>query len=235
MRRTNHLAFLLILVASPLLFHAQFQPKLVIDTPIVTNPPDTLYYTHGTGDSIISYDIRLRNIGPAGANGLVDIIFQYKDTVEQVKMTLNVDLENSQFFDTVVVDTVRGTQARYGGGVNIIVIWPRAHPDVNALPPDTSEASIVIDQIVSRPKPKPVEDRVFLYPNPADAMVKVGYKKSSSRLELVRILNMEGREVYQNTLPVTELPFKEHPNGIYFVEFQYADGQNGLFKVVIQH
>ena len=229
------MAFLLILVASPLLFLAQSAPKLVIDTPIVVNP-DTLYYNAGAGDSIITYPIRIRNIGSLGANGLVDVMFRYKGSIDSVKLTFPINLENQQFVDTVVVDTVRGSGLRYGGGVNIIVIWPRAHPDVMADAPDTSQATVYIDTYVGTKGPEdPVFDRVELYPNPADLAVNVLYKKMDSRLELVRILNMEGREVYQNSLPVKELPFGSQPSGIYFVEFRYADGINGTFKVVVQH
>lgn len=229
------MAFLLLLVASPLLSLAQSAPKLVIDTPIVVNP-DTLFYNAGAGDSIIEYPIRIRNIGGLGANGLVDVVFQYKDSIEQVRLTLPVDLENQQFLDTLVKDTVRGQNLRYGGGVNIIVIWPRAHPDVMADAPDTSQATVYIDTYVGIGRPQaPKFDRVELYPNPADHAVNVLYKKQDSRFELVRIRDMQGREVYQSTLPVKELPFREQPNGLYFVEFQYADGLNGTFKVVIRH
>ena len=236
MRRMIHLAFLLILGFGPLLTFAQFAPKLAIDTPVVTNPLDTLNYDSGMGDSVITYSVRIRNVGPAIASGLVDVIFRYKDSVDQVKLTVPVDLENQEFLDTLIRDTVRGTNLRYGGGVNIIVIWPRAHPDVGALAPDTSAGSIYILNLpLSRPRPGQVFDRVELYPQPADDIVHVLYKKADKRLEYVRILDLEGREVYRNTLPVRELPFGERPSGLYMVEFLYQDGARGLFKVLVQH
>ena len=125
MRRTLHFSHLLLIVLCPLMMWSQ-SPKLSITDPVPTVPSDTLF--HGQ-DSLLTYNITLRNVGGLKATGSVDIVFLFKDSIEQVMMTFPIDLESQETIDTTIVDTVFKNEAvpRYGGGGNIIVVLSLIH------------------------------------------------------------------------------------------------------------
>ena len=235
MRSTLTKAILLILVAFASQAHGQAPPKLSIDTIVIPNP-DTLDYVGGVNDKI-TYAFRLTNVGGLAAQGQVDIMFDYNGDTLVERLSLVVDLESGEFVDTMVTDSVLhpNVDARYGGGGNIIVIWPRAEPDIQANPPDTSHSFPYLNQYVNRKPPVVITPRIEVYPNPVHDNLYFRYKKTNSSLEFVRIYDPYGRQMFTTKQPVTEVSMAPYPAGLYYVEFRYRDGVKGIFKVLVQH
>ncbi len=228
-------AILLLLVAFGFRVHGQAPAKLAIDSVVIPNP-DTLNYMAGSADQI-TYDFRLTNVGGLAATGLVDIMFEYNGDAAVSVLSLVVDLESGDFIDTTLTDSLLhpNQDARYEGGGNIIVIWPRAEPDIMAAAPDTSISTPYIDSYVGRRPPVAITSRIDIYPNPVHDNLQFKYKKSDSPLEFVRILDTYGRQVYFGEQAITEISMVPYPPGLYFVEFRYRDGVKGIFKVLVQH
>ncbi len=235
MRSSLTKAILLLLVAFAFRAHSQTAPKLSIDSIVEANP-DTLLYQAGVTDQI-SYPFRLTNVGGQAATGQVDIMFAYNGDTAVSVLTLVVDLESGQFVDTTVTDSLLhpNSDNRYEGGGNIIVIWPRAESDIMADPPDTSTSVPYIDSYVNRKPPVAITSRIDIYPNPVNDKLMFNYKKSNSTLEFVRIIDTFGRQVYSGTQAVMELSMLPYPPGLYYLEFRYRDGVEGIFKVIVQH
>lgn len=234
MRRVLHFSHLLLIVMAPCLLWAQ-SPKLSVNQTIPTDPPDTLFHNV---DSTLVYNITLTNVGGLKATGEVDIVFQFKDSIQKVMATLQVDLESQQSIDTAITDTVFKNEAipRYGGGGNIIVVWPRAAPDVMAAAPDTGQASIYIKGLpLNRKNPREIYERVQLYPNPTTGTLRFRYTKVGTPLEFISVTDLHGREVYRSARGVMEIPLDNEPNGIYFVQIRYRDGIQGLYRIMLQH
>lgn len=238
MKRLLNEALLLFFVLCSFQAMAQTPPKLAIDSAmaVVTMPDDTLFYQQSTADKI-EYSLRLRNVGGSAATGLVDIIFDYSGNDTVNVMTLLIDLESGEFIDTTITDTVQlpGQDARYDGGGNIIVIWPRAEPDMQASAPDTTNVEIYIDTYVDSKDRVELESRLDLFPNPADDKLMVRYHKFNSVIEHVKVMDLYGKVHFHSDQSVTEIPLESFPSGLYLVDFKYRDGIQGVFKVMVQH
>lgn len=235
MRSLKTKAILLLLVAFAYGLRAQAPPKLSIDSVVIPDP-DTLNYVAGTNDKI-EYNFRLTNVGGLAATGQVDIMFEYNGNSAVSVLSLVVDLESGEFVDTTVTDSLLhpNNDARYEGGGNIIVIWPRAEPDIMAADPDTSISMPYIDSYVGRKPPIAITSRIDIYPNPVHDKLMFNYKKSGSTLEFVRILDPYGRQVYYGQQAISEISMLPYPPGLYYLEFRYRDGVKGIFKVLVQH
>lgn len=238
MRRTLNKALLLIFVLCSVTAMAQTPPKLSIDSATVamTNPDDTLFYQQGTSD-MITYNLRLENVGGSAATGLVDIIFDYNQNGPQNVLSLVIDLESGEFIDTSVTDVVLppGQDARYGGGGNIIVIWPKAEPDMMASAPDTAQTGIYIDTYVDSQDRIELESRLDLYPNPADQNLNIRYHKLNSVIEHIKVMDLTGRVHLYSEEALKEINLASLPSGLYLIDFKYRDGIQGVFKVTVRH
>lgn len=231
MRKALRIYCLLAMVLGPLTLLAQ--PKLAIDDPVPTVPTDTLYYNSGNGDSVITYNITVENVGNLKLDGPVKIYFRYNgDTTSYVMDQFTVtNFESGMTMSRTVKDTVRGTSGnRYKGGDNVLVIWPHSDNPM-AAPPDTSGGEIYIDGLLSIDDPKEFLARIKAYPNPVRDQMTLQYMKDRHKVEYVRIINPVGQVLRVHTRATETLDFDGITDGIYFVEVRYRDGIKGTFRV----
>lgn len=127
----------------------------------------------------------------------------------------------------VVTDSV--TAARYGGGVNIVVIWPTS-PDLPGLDVDSITDTVFVT-------PLGIKDglldaaRIVAYPNPTTGELHFLAKGDLPNIRLTQVLGIDGRILQQFDYMPAYLDLQELSAGAYFVRLQSLTGESALFKV----
>lgn len=226
-----------LLIFCLLAFAAQFlhaQARLSVDT-VYSTPEDTLYYNNGQ-NPYIDYTVTIINNGNDAYNGSISLRAYHNGdsgTTEEKDQWVVNNFEVGQTQTVSYRDTVTNSDARYGGGNNIIVIWPHSDsPGVQA--PDSSSDDIYIDGLVNVVKREEFIQRVKLWPNPVKDFFNIRYPKDAHKLEYVRIINQLGQVVRQYDKPVTTVPTSKLAKGLFFVEIRYRDGVQGNYRLINQ-
>jgi hypothetical protein len=193
-----------------------------------------LYYNNGQGDSIIQWTVQVVNNGNAALNGAISIRAYHNADYSTWYQKAEIVVNNFEVGQSQLVnfnDTVRASDARYGGGNNILVIWP--HSDVpNIQVPDSTNADIYIDGVVGVKDPTVFFARVKAGPNPVSGSLRLVYLKDQHKLEYVRILNTAGQVLREYNQAVSTIGFDGLPDGLYLVEVRFKDGVGGTYRIL---
>lgn len=220
-----------------LLFFAVFSGKMAAQAAfsVALLEADTDTIDLAMGDSVVSYTIKLVNQGNASFSGFIQIMASYNaDPGVYPWEFTNIDAANP----IAVGDTLTFTHDdvvsadRYGGGDNIILVWPNAGSGAQIL--DTGSTHIFVRNLVSRQNPQELDKRVRVYPNPAREALRFLWVDPSYQLEQVRLVNALGQEVFSTHESVTEIQVEGLPEGLYFLELRYLDGMQGIFRVRVE-
>lgn len=159
---------------------------------------------------------------------------------------LNGDSINQYFLDSLSVaglqqgDTtpirtvpVLATTARFGGGVNIMVVWPTAQ---NAINTNELEEQIYVDtlKLANLPPDQLGTQTIDLYPNPVRTVLHLGYGGIKADPQSLHVLDAMGREVYFSDNEFGSIEVQTFSKGMYYVHLRFSDGQEYLGKFLIQ-
>ena len=215
----------------PTVLYSQL-PKLVVLS-VTRTPGDTIFY-NGPG-VVLEYAAVFSNNGQGVLDGPVRMMVEYPlGTQEEERgLTSVVNFENGMM-DTIrwtdTVNTLNG--ARYKGGDNILVIWPKS--DQNAVAPDTFYHPVHIVDLTTDVQDKvELQARVELFPNPVRSALNFRFMKDKHKLEYVRIVDIQGKAMYFSDQSVEKLSMDAYRPGLYFVEIKYKDGLRGTYKVLV--
>jgi archaellum component FlaG (FlaF/FlaG flagellin family) len=199
----------------------------------VTVDADTIDLDTG---NVLTFTVKLVNLGNTPYSGFIQLFAAYNGGTNIYPWEYaNIDsLMPILVGDTFSFDLHQDIVAsdRYGGGDNIILIWPNTGNGAQTL--DTASIHVFVRNLVSRLNPQEIDARVKVYPNPATEVLRFNWTDPTYRLEHVRLVNMAGQEVFSSHNAVQEIGLDGLPRGIYLLQLQYEDGLQGIFKVRIE-
>ncbi|MEM0998985.1 MAG: hypothetical protein AAGN35_18140 [Bacteroidota bacterium] len=125
-----------------------------------------------------------------------------------------------------LTDTV--TLARYGGGINIVVVWPTA-PNFVTLDTAFGELTVLPTSVID-----PQLDRypLRIYPNPTARAVRIRTQFPPVLVEETRLCDQQGRVLFrQDGVPI-DVSLEGMTGGLYFLEIQLMNGALRRFKIL---
>lgn len=192
----------------------------------------TTHATPGLADTVIkssniTYGVTVLNTGTQPFTGNLNVMIAVLDTsllfpipFDSVTVTTNSMLAG----DSVLVTITHNVDPLYFmDGNNTVVIWPAANgyqttdtifKDVFVI--DFQE----IDELTG--------NQLIVYPNPTSDYL---YIKTVATLEKVRILNLEGKEIYSSNQPLIDL--SKYENGLYVLELKTESGKIVRKKIMV--
>lgn len=234
--RTTIRKYLILLCFLSMIPWANSQVVLEFDVELYCNK-DSFFSPY---DDLIEYHAVLKNNGNQSFTGDIDVMHwvkPYSDTVTTpmlLRTLTNVTLGPG---DTVSIgheEEIGVNIPKFTGGDNIIVIWPVVNDNPSVLTPDTSENTIWIDPLLTHvERPRPVGDRLIIYPNPVSEYLNFAWKEKVALLESVRIYNALGQTVYLSKEAATGVSVQTLRPGMYFLDVRYRDGVRGVERIII--
>lgn len=211
------------LLLLPLLFGCQFALAQTVifdvtfDSSTVANPNIVNF-----GDNI-TYSFSVTNIGNTQFSGDM-LIMRRVDSVQvyPIDTLVGVTLGVNATIPVIVNDSI--FSPRYGGGINILVIWPTATmPGVAVSTLDTVNSEIYVDpftQIDGGISYKPAT----IYPNPAQHTLNLLLPDPVRTPERFSIINVQGQIVREMEATSLQMDVSELPSGMYFLQIEYQEG-----------
>ncbi|NOQ74655.1 MAG: T9SS type A sorting domain-containing protein [Crocinitomix sp.] len=86
--------------------------------------------------------------------------------------------------------------------------------------------------VVSIPDAIEWNDEIALFPNPAVDNITIQTALTSEAIQSIRIITIDGREVYQNTQLVNTISVADFETGIYLLEVTNNEGQQMMLKFI---
>lgn len=85
----------------------------------------------------------------------------------------------------------------------------------------------------------PIYNDVKYYPNPVKSELYMEWQTiNDNSLNGIVVFNIDGKLLKEyshlNTINNYTLPFQDYPQGVYFVEFLYSNGEQKTFKIIKQ-
>lgn len=132
------------------------------------------------------------------------------------------------FANFVVDDSV--SIARYGGGVNIVVIWPTS-PNLPDLDVDSISDTVFVT-------PMALEDgllsqaQILAYPNPTTGELHFIARGQLPRMSGAHVFGVDGKLLRSYEAMPQSVDLSEFPAGLYFVRLECHNGEKALFKIM---
>ena len=184
------------------------------------------------GDSV-KYSFAVENKGNQPYTGMIAIWVQYDSGNGMADIyDFNVtNLAPSATINLLVSDHV--TNAKYDIGDNTILIWPRSqNPQVPTV--DTSSVEVTVADTGANGIDDELRKRIKVFPNPMKGQLHLRYEGFIQDFEYVRVMNVQGQELYFTERPVYTVDLTQHPQGLYFVEIRYKDGLRGTYRILYE-
>lgn len=188
--------------------------------------------TPGLADTVIkssniTYGVTVLNTGTQPFTGNFKVMIAVLDTslmfpvqFDSVTVTTNSMLAG----DSVLVTITHNVDPLYFmDGNNTVVIWPAANGYQTT---DTIFKDVFV--IDFQEIDEFADNQLIIYPNPTSDYL---YIKTNSTLEKVRILNLEGKEIFVSDQPLIDL--SNYENGLYFIELKTEDGKLIRKKIMV--
>lgn len=154
-------------------------------------------------------------------NGFVDTI----DVIQSVSLdTLPSDSENINTGELA-------SAARYGGGINVVVIWPTGPSLISPTTTDSISDDVYI--IGTSSLPEAYRNSIFqVYPNPSADRLRFLTDIPTSAIDLVQVMGINGQilKSYPQLPPIISLA--DLPKGTYLIQVQFKGGESRTLKVI---
>ena len=182
-------------------------------------------------DSVFPAFISIGNQDSLPYSGNIDLLFMIGSDTNTITQFATIQVSNLAGGN---VDTstqvILANSAVFGGGVNVMVVWPTANNAVM----DSLVDSIYVNEEGSSSIPKTrIEKRITLYPNPASTSLNFKYGNGVPFPEELRISDAAGREVYFTEEEFGEVDLKGFSHRVIFCP--YAAERWGAVQIEIHH
>ena len=220
MKRALTLTTLLVAILfSPMISSGQVRLAAVIDSANFVNP------TNPQLGATATYSYRIQNLSNQTYIGPLATYMRVGGITMQMDSIANDTLVPG---DTVGVSFPDSINARYSGGINIVVIWPTA-PNVTLI--DTGYASV---EIIGLSIGDPIAEmyQLDVYPNPSSGTIRFKHEFSRNLVSSLQLYDSQGRLMRDEATLPREIELYELPAGIYFLNVNFGEEGTQRFKVV---
>lgn len=177
---------------------------------------------------IVNYQFRLDNNSPATFQ---DSLYFFLRTPQGTFLLESYDSITIGPFDTttfVIPDTV--VALRYGGGVNVVVVWPTAPSFISS---DSAYGTLTVTPVSVDPLSH-AGPRVHVYPNPCHQALYFTQDRNALPVARVELMDQTGQVILQHAGLPHHLPISELPPGLYLLRIHDEQRGCATFKVVKQ-
>jgi hypothetical protein len=116
--------------------------------------------------------------------------------------------------------------ARYGGGINIVVVWPTA-PNFVTL--DSAHGELTVINVST---PDPEQYAMDVYPNPSTGTIRFRTKFPTVWVHETTLIDQQGRLLRRESGLPRQMSLDDLPAGVYFLNMRLKDGQALRYKVL---
>lgn len=188
--------------------------------PTQVGPNDTIAYTLRVSHNLATaytgpFEITLR------ANGGAPFTL-YSDSLE----TIPAGSMGKQYSLSDSIDL-----SRYGGGINIVVVWPTAP---NFVTVDTAYGEFTVTD-VSVPEAIREIYHLDVYPNPSSGILNLQASFATRQVTELLLSDVQGRILRREKGLPRQISLEGLPASIYFIEVRLKNGQSLKYKVLRSH
>lgn len=183
--------------------------------------------TAGFGDSL-TYAIDVVNVSNTDFFGKVSFLRKVNNGPVDTIFTDSIDDTLAAGFNRPYLLTDTVLAARFGGGINVVVVWPTA-PNVTTV--DSAFGTLTVTGLGI---PEDVHNAypIVVYPNPTAGKIRFQTQFSPLLAQETTLMDQQGRTLRSLKRIPSELSLEGIPAGVYFVEVRMRDGAIRRFKVV---
>jgi hypothetical protein len=178
---------------------------------------------------MVRYTFNIQNISTA----------TFTDSLHILIKTDSISIDTLVSYDTItippqgvfVVDTLDSVvPTRYGGGINVLVIWPTS-PSFVATDSITDTLFVLI---ASREEGFGKEPAVDVFPVPSQMQLFLRPRDPYPSIKETRMLNATGQLIRREDGLPHQIHMEDLPGGIYFIWIEAEDGGTAKIKVLKQ-
>ena len=116
--------------------------------------------------------------------------------------------------------------SRYGGGINIVVVWPTAPNFV------TLDSAVGTLTVIGVSTPDPIKYDMDIYPNPSNGIIRFRADFPTAWVRETMLTDQQGRLLRrENGLP-WQMSLDALPAGVYFLSMRLKTGEAIRYKVL---
>jgi|GEM_PF-6127939 len=118
---------------------------------------------------------------------------------------------------------------RYGGGINVVVIWPSAANTI--VTGDSAIGEVLVEGLSNLTEEGLSPYEWNIYPNPSASLLHLETNVESYMVKKTSLFALDGRIVYEfNGLP-TQIDLGDLPEGMYWLKIGLKDGREEYFRL----
>lgn len=118
---------------------------------------------------------------------------------------------------------------RYGGGINVVVIWPSA---ANTITSDSAEAEINVNALSNILNADFPPSNWSLFPNPTSGYLRIQTDIEDYLIAETSVIAMDGRLLQKIKGIPTQIDLGNLPDGMYWLKIGLKDGRAKYFRLV---
>ncbi len=183
----------------------------------------------GENDTV-RYTLTINNL--SNVQFFDSMFFQLRTTVGVFQIASFDSISIPPNGSTVVsfLDSTATIGAKYGGGINIVVVWPTSP---SPMVTDSLRDTLTIIKVgVHDPwVGGPVID---VFPVPAEAMVFLRCREPRVEVAATELQNMVGQVIQRFPGLPASIPLSHCPKGMYFIRVEDEHGRTSTFKILKQ-
>lgn len=174
-------------------------------------------------DSTIPFTYTITNTGTVPFAGEINVLYYLNNDSTTIYTLDSLPLDTLAASQTnTYATTLLATSVTFGGGVNILVIWPAA---TNATF-DTLVDSFYVDTTTMANLPPELRAKdIQLYPNPARTQLHFNFGHAAPVPTSLTIRDLAGREVYFTEESFQVIDLHTFQADTYFLSMQFRNGQ----------
>ena len=116
--------------------------------------------------------------------------------------------------------------SRYGGGINIVVVWPTA-PNFVTL--DTARGELTV---IPASTPDPVKYDLDIYPNPSNGLIRFRAGFPRTWIRETTLSDQQGRLLRREDGLPWQMSLDDLSAGVYFLNMRLKSGESLRYKVI---
>lgn len=188
-------------------------------TPDPVNQQDSLYF-----------NFVVKNTGSQNYNDSLYIVRQVNAFIDTIATIPQVILDTTPSDSEFISTGEMVTPARYGGGINVVVIWPTAPNSLIVTGTDSLVQEVTVIGSTSLPEPHG-ESMFLVFPNPTMDRIRFRTNLPLSAIQRWSLLGTDGKLHRQGEVLPHQLSLSGLPKGLYFIHLEFEGGGKRTLRI----